>query len=81
MALAAALRGDPLALVGFGDFPMADVLTPSITVIDQDPHRLGTLAAERIFARLGDQELDAPTLTVIDVDLVERESCGGVLSA
>lgn len=81
MALAAALRGDLLALVGFGDFPMADVLTPSITVIDQDPHRLGTLAAERIFARLGDQELGAPTLTVIDVDLVERESCGGVLSA
>ncbi len=79
MALAAALRDDPLAIVGFGDFPMADVLTPALTVIDQDPYRLGTLAAERIFTLLdsGGAARAAPVLSVIDVALVERESCGG----
>lgn len=76
MALAAALRDDPLPLVGFGDFPMADALTPSITVVDQNPYRLGTLAAERIFARLDGDAADGPAISIIDVDLVERESCG-----
>ena len=75
MALAHALRDEPLAMVGFGDFPMADTLTPSVTVIDQDPYRLGALAAERIFARLEGSSGDAATATVLDVSLVERESC------
>ncbi len=75
MALASVLRDTPIALVGFGDFPMADILTPSITVIDQNPRRLGILAAERIFARLGGADLDGATATVMDVGLVERESC------
>lgn len=74
MALVHALRGAPLALVGFGDFPMADTLTPSVTVIDQDPRRLGILAAERIFVRLADSDAPGPA-TVLDVSLVERESC------
>ena len=42
-----------LAIVGFGDFPMADMLDPAMTVIDQDPYALGTLAAQRVFDRLG----------------------------
>lgn len=75
MALAAALREDPLPWVGFGDFPMADLLSPSVTVIDQNPRRLGALAAERIFARLTGAHVDAPGVTVMDVALVERESC------
>lgn len=74
MALAYELRETPMAMVGFGDFPMADALTPSISVIDQDPRRLGALAAERIFARLQGAP-DEPESTVLDVALVERESC------
>ncbi|MEV8026213.1 LacI family DNA-binding transcriptional regulator [Microbacterium sp. NPDC080220] len=74
MALAYELRETPMAMVGFGDFPMADALTPSISVIDQDPRRLGALAAERIFARLQGAPGE-PESTVLDVALVERESC------
>lgn len=73
MVLAHVLREDPIAMVGFGDFPMADTLTPSVTVIDQDPRRLGVLAAERIFARLAGDE-GATSSTVLDVALVERDS-------
>lgn len=79
MALAHVLREHPMAMVGFGDFPMADTLTPSITVIDQDPYRLGRLAAERIFARLEGAGVGVafaePEVSVLDVSLVERESC------
>jgi LacI family transcriptional regulator len=75
MALAHVLRADPIAMVGFGDFPMADTLTPSVSVIDQDPRRIGTLAAERVFARLESPEATDPAATVLDVALVERESC------
>jgi len=77
MALAHVLRGQAMPFVGFGDFPMADTLTPSVTVVDQDPRRIGALAAERVFARLEpDAGLGLDEVTVIDVSLVERESCG-----
>ena len=36
-----------LAMVGFGDFPMASALHPAVSVIDQNPSRLGRAAAER----------------------------------
>lgn len=62
------------ALVGFGDFPLADVLSPSVTVIDQDPVRLGTRAAERIVQRL-EGVVNADTHEVAEVALVERASC------
>ncbi|MFC6082090.1 LacI family DNA-binding transcriptional regulator [Sphaerisporangium aureirubrum] len=42
----------PLAIVGFDDFELADLLTPAVTVIAQDPVRLGRTAAELLFHRL-----------------------------
>jgi LacI family transcriptional regulator len=41
-----------VALVGFDDFPLADMLTPRVSVIAQDVARLGATAAELLFARL-----------------------------
>lgn len=49
-------RQNSVALVSFDDFLLADLLDPGITVIAQNPRQIGTLAAERMFARLqGDQ--------------------------
>ncbi|MDX3853865.1 LacI family DNA-binding transcriptional regulator [Streptomyces sp. AK02-01A] len=42
----------PVALVGFDDIELADLLVPGLTVIAQDAATLGRTAAERLFQRL-----------------------------
>jgi LacI family transcriptional regulator len=66
-------------MVSFGDFALADVLSPAITVLEQSPELLGRLAAQRLFARLDGDRSD-PVNTVIPVRLVPRGS-GEVVSA
>jgi LacI family transcriptional regulator len=41
-----------LALVGFDDFELADLLVPGVTVVAQEPRQLGRIAAELLFRRL-----------------------------
>ncbi|WP_329562460.1 LacI family transcriptional regulator [Streptomyces uncialis] len=42
----------PVALVGFDDLELADLLVPGLTVIAQDAAQLGRTAAERLFRQL-----------------------------
>lgn len=72
--LHAAGRTD-ITLLGFGDFPMADTLTPPVTVIDQDPTQLGTIAANRLFRRIDEPDKRLPRHTVIPVTLTRRGCC------
>ena len=44
--------GRHVALVGFDDFALADVLDPPVTVVAQDATHLGRSAAELLFSRL-----------------------------
>lgn len=53
-----------VAMVGFDHVPLLDLLEPGVTVIQQDPHRIGELAAERLLARMGQTPLELATLTV-----------------
>ncbi|WP_253259861.1 LacI family DNA-binding transcriptional regulator [Subtercola boreus] len=64
-----------LALVGFGDFPMANALRPATTVIDQNPSNLGRLAMNRILDRIASPAKKFRRRTVLPVNLVERASC------
>ncbi|OON71773.1 LacI family DNA-binding transcriptional regulator [Streptomyces tsukubensis] len=55
-----------VALVGFDDFELADLLRPGVTVVAQDAARLGRTAAERLFQRLegapyATERIDLPT--------------------
>ncbi|GAA2512077.1 LacI family DNA-binding transcriptional regulator [Winogradskya humida] len=75
MLLVYVLPEDELAVVGFGDFPMADRLRPTLTVIDQDPGQLGRYAAERVFERVEHPKRRLKRTTILDVTLIERESC------
>jgi LacI family transcriptional regulator len=62
-----------IALIGFGDIVMADLLHPAITVMAPDPARLGTIAAERIFARL-DGDTSPVQTVVVAAKLIPRGS-------
>jgi LacI family transcriptional regulator len=64
-------RDDDVALVGFDDFELADLL--GITVVRAEPARLGARAAELAFARLDGDELPVQRATV-PTELVVRGS-------
>ncbi|WP_229820962.1 MULTISPECIES: LacI family DNA-binding transcriptional regulator [Streptomyces] len=65
--------GRPVALVGFDDFELADLLRPGITVVAQDSGRLGRTAADRLFRRL-DGALVAPERVELPTRLITRGS-------
>jgi LacI family transcriptional regulator len=62
-----------VALIGFDDIGLGDLLDPPVTVIAQDPVTIGTLAAQRVFARL-DGDDSAPTTSVVPARLIIRGS-------
>jgi LacI family transcriptional regulator len=70
-----ALRGraEGIALVGFDDFELADVLAVPVTVVRSDPYRLGTTGAELAFGRLDGEDGPAQRV-VLPVELVPRGS-------
>jgi LacI family transcriptional regulator len=84
-ALRSVGRSD-LSLISFGDFPLAAVIEPPVTVIDQDPTSLGRTAATRLFERLDHPHRRLKRKIVLPVPLIIRGSCGtepvpaGVLS-
>lgn len=62
-----------IALVGFDDFPMAGILDPGVTVVAQDPVRMGGAAADLAFARIDDPERPVERI-VVPTSLVTRGS-------
>jgi LacI family transcriptional regulator len=64
-----------IAFLGFGDFPLADSLAPSVTVIDQNPSELGRQAIERIIDRIENPNRRFRRRNVLGVELIVRESC------
>ncbi|MER7398812.1 LacI family DNA-binding transcriptional regulator [Streptomyces sp. NPDC000151] len=66
-------RPRPVALVGFDDFELADLITPGITVVAQDAARLGRTAASLLFRRLDGTD-EPPQQRVIPTRLIPRGS-------
>lgn len=64
-------RRKRVALVGFDDFELADLL--EVTVVRTDPYRMGLLGAELAFDRIDGDERDPQRVTV-PAQLVERGS-------
>lgn len=63
-----------VALVCFGDFPMASALVPGVTVIDQDPVELGEHAARLLFSRIEGTRTGPAETFVLPTRLVPRGS-------
>ncbi|HEX8347974.1 MAG TPA: LacI family DNA-binding transcriptional regulator [Actinoplanes sp.] len=62
-----------VALVGFDDFPLADLLDPALTVVAQDPAMMGRAAAQALFGRI-DGDTGAPREIWIPTSLIRRGS-------
>jgi LacI family transcriptional regulator len=65
--------GHRLAMVAFDDFELADLLVPGVTVVAQDPVRLGSTAAELLFRRLAG-DLGTPERIELPTRLIPRGS-------
>ena len=63
----------PVAIVGFDDFELADMLPTPVTVVRHAPEEMGRLAAELAYARL-DDATRPPQHRTIDLELVIRGS-------
>jgi len=72
-ALRRAGREREVALIGFDDVPLADMLDPAISVVAQDPQALGAAAAEQLFRRL-DGDTAPAVHQVVPVTLIARGS-------
>jgi LacI family transcriptional regulator len=66
-------RRRPVALVGFDDIELADLLQPGVTVVAQDAAALGRTAAERLFRQL-DGSLVTPERIELPTRLITRGS-------
>jgi LacI family transcriptional regulator len=62
-----------VALIGFDDISLADMVEPAVSVVAQDPQALGRRAAERLFQRL-DGDKSPPRHDVLPVTLIARGS-------
>ena len=66
-------KQNAVALVGFDDFPLADLLDPGVTVVAQDATTIGRIAATVLFDRIaGDTR--PPATHVVPTSLVRRGS-------
>jgi LacI family transcriptional regulator len=63
----------PLALVGFDDFELADMLPTPVTVVRHAPEEMGRIGAELAYARL-DDHVARPQHRTISCELVVRGS-------
>lgn len=72
-------RQHDIALFGFDEIPFAAQLSPSVSVVAQDPYEMGRRAGHLLLDRLADPAGSPPTRSVVDATLRHRES--GVIAA
>ncbi|MEP7290980.1 MAG: LacI family DNA-binding transcriptional regulator [Chloroflexota bacterium] len=62
-----------LSIIGFDDIPLASLNEPRLTTIRVPKRQMGTEAAQRVLALLGNAEL-SPVEVQVSVDLIQRSS-------
>jgi LacI family transcriptional regulator len=68
---------EEVALIGFDDFELAEILHPTLTVVRQPVYEVGRVAAGMLFDRLKRDEFPKDgNKIVLPVELVIRRSCG-----
>jgi len=64
-----------VAVIGFDDIQLAELVSPALTTVRQDKRALGTAAARSLVQLIDDADA-APHVSVLPVELVVRQSCG-----
>ncbi|HXP10243.1 MAG TPA: LacI family DNA-binding transcriptional regulator [Acidobacteriaceae bacterium] len=69
---------DDLAIMGFDDSDLFDLLQPPLSVVRQPVRQLGQTSAEMLFSLLNADRRSKPcaSATILPVELVLRQSCG-----
>lgn len=70
-------RQHSIAMVGFDDVVLSDLVEPALSLVLQDPAALGRLAGERIYARLAG-ETDPPTTAIVLPGTVTARGSGEI---
>jgi LacI family transcriptional regulator len=67
-----------LAIVGFDDFELAEILNPTLTVVRQPSQEMGSVGAALLFKRMKSKDAipEVGERVVLPVELVVRRSCG-----
>ncbi len=68
------LERTDVAMVSFGDFALARTLRPGVTVVDQDPHRIGITATDRLLRLLDAKTGGTGEELIVHTDLIARGS-------
>ncbi|HZO62795.1 MAG TPA: LacI family DNA-binding transcriptional regulator [Gaiellaceae bacterium] len=66
---------EDVAIVGFDDIRVAELLSPALTTVRQDMVGIGLAAGRALVEQIENPEVTPPVLT-LPVDLVVRASCG-----
>jgi LacI family transcriptional regulator len=67
---------DDLAVIGFDDFELSDVVRPRLTMVRQPSIDLGMSAATLLIDRIEGLESGPPRAVTLPVDVMIRDSCG-----
>lgn len=71
---------EDLAIVGFDDIRVAELVSPPLTTIRQDMVGIGLAAGRALVEQIENPDVTPPVLT-LPVELVVRESCGAQAAA
>lgn len=63
-----------VALIGFDDFPLADMLDPAVSVVAQDPLQMGLIAAHLLLNRIGEAHDGPARHAVVPTAYIARGS-------
>ena len=62
-----------LSVIGFGNLPFCESLTPRLTTVDKHPYEIGQSAARRVLTRIANPS-ERPRKILLQPNLIVRES-------
>ena len=65
-----------LAIIGFGNMPWGEILSPALTFVTQPTYEMGKLAVEQLVSQMDSLGDSHPSLITLPCGFNHRGSCG-----